>query len=124
MRLTTSFAHAFRGLFRLLKSQPNARIHAMAGCGVCVAGALLRISRAEWLAVLLAIGLVVVAEGFNSALESLADRVTAERDPLVRDAKDLGAGAVLAASIVAAIVGAIVFLPRIVDLFSDGPARP
>ena len=63
-----SFGHALRGLTVLLR-QPNARIHALAGCAVVALGFWLKISASEWLAVVLAMGLVMGAEALNTALE-------------------------------------------------------
>ena len=52
----------------------------------------------------------------NTAIESVVDLVTTERKPLAKTAKDTAAGAVLVAAIMAAIVGLIIFVPRIVSL--------
>jgi diacylglycerol kinase (ATP) len=108
-----SFVDAGRGLCWLVLSQPNARIHAVATLAVAAAGWLFEIARIEWCAVLLAIAIVWTAEGLNSAIEALADHVAPERHPAVGRAKDLAAGAVLAAAIIAAGVGAIVFVPKL-----------
>jgi diacylglycerol kinase (ATP) len=67
--------------------------------------------------VVVAIGLVWTAEGFNTALEALVDLVSPDRHPLAGRAKDVAAGAVLCAAIAAAIVGAIVFVPKVLGLF-------
>ncbi len=112
-RRARSFVDAGRGLRWLLTSQPNARIHAVATIAVVSLGAWLVLAPIEWCAVLLAIGLVWTAEGLNSALEALADRVAPEEHPLVGRAKDLAAGAVLVAAIIAAMVGLLVFGPKL-----------
>jgi len=75
----------------------------------------LGLTAGEWCAILLAIGLVWSAEGMNSALEALADRVAPEEHPLVGRAKDMAAGAVLAAAIVAAVIGVLVLGPKLVE---------
>lgn len=87
-------------------------MHALATAVVVALGLWHRIERWEWCALLLAIGLVVAAELGNTAIEWLADRVTREREPAIRNVKDAAAGSVLAASVVAAAVGAFVFVPR------------
>ncbi len=61
-------------------------------------------------------GLVIALELVNTAIESVVDLVTTERKPLAKTAKDTAAGAVLVAAIMAAIVGLIIFVPRIVSL--------
>ena len=87
----------------------------MAGVAAVVAGVLLRISRGEWMAVAVCIGLVLGGECANTALELAVDLVSPARHPLAKRAKD-AAGAVLLFSLAAAIVGAIIFLPRLLDL--------
>jgi len=73
----------------------------------------MRITRGEWLALLLAMALVWVAEAVNTAIELTCDAVTRERHPLIGRAKDLAAAAVLLAAGFAAIVAGVVFLPRL-----------
>jgi diacylglycerol kinase (ATP) len=114
-----SFNYAFRGLAHLIRTEPNARIHATAAVLAIAAGWWFHIAGAEWLAVCICIAMVFAAECFNTALEYLADRVTMLQDPLVGKAKDLAAGAVLITSIGAASVGLFIFLPRILALFSS-----
>lgn len=111
-RLLRSFAHAARGLGLGLRTQRNVRIHALATAVVVALGLWHRIERWQWCALLLACGLVVAAELGNTAVEWLADRVTRDREPAIRNVKDVAAGAVLAASLAAAVVGGIVFVPR------------
>lgn len=111
-RFLRSFGHAARGLAVGFRTQRNLRVHAVATATVVALGLWHRVERWEWCALLLACGLVVAAELGNTAIEWLADRVTREREPAIRDVKDAAAGAVLAASAVAAEVGAFVFVPR------------
>lgn len=80
-------------------------------------GLAFRISGGEWALLTLAMGLVWVAEAMNTAVEVLADRVSAERDERIGRAKDLAAGGVLLAAIAAVIVGGFVFVPRLLALF-------
>lgn len=112
-----SFTHAFAGLSYLIKNEHNAWIHCGATVLVVILGILLHISSAEWIAVVVAIGIVFAAETFNSAIERVADMVQPERDERVRIIKDLCAGAVLVCAISAAIVGCIIFIPRLIALF-------
>ena len=85
--------------------------------GVLGLSALFGISPLEWAAIVAAIGLVWVAEALNTAVEHLADAVTKDLHPRIRDAKDLAAGAVLAAAATAFVVGLIVFVPYLLTLF-------
>lgn len=107
-----SFGHALRGVAVLLR-QPNARIHVVAAVLATALGWALRISAGEWLAVVLAIALVIGAEALNTALECVVDLVSPQWHALARDAKDTAAAAVLVCSAGALVVGLIVFGPRL-----------
>ncbi|HJO22192.1 MAG: diacylglycerol kinase family protein [Myxococcota bacterium] len=115
-----SFRDAFRGVAVLLATQHNARIHAVATLAVLAVGFWLGCTRVEWAVLVLAIGLVWLAEGVNTALEALGDAVSADPNPLVGRAKDVAAGAVLLASIGAAAAGLLIFVPRLLDRFAGG----
>jgi diacylglycerol kinase (ATP) len=108
-----SFANAGRGIARLLAREPNARIHLVASIAAVALGAWLGLSAGEWCWIALAIALVWVAEGLNSALEALADAVHPEADSRVGSAKDVAAGAVLVAALASLAIGALVFGPRL-----------
>ena len=81
---------------------------------VTAAGFYFGISRGEWIAVVLCFGMVLAAEGFNSAIERLVNLVSPGRNPLAGDIKDVAAGAVLVCAIAAAVVGLIIFLPYLI----------
>ncbi len=111
-----SFKHAFCGFVDLLRTQHNARIHALATVVVVALAAWLELKRPDWIALLAAIALVWVAEAFNTALEYLADAAVPEHHPLIGKAKDVAAAAVLLASLSAALIGLLVFLPALLSL--------
>ena len=100
----------------LLRTQANARIHAVAAIVVVIAGWFFGITRGEWCAIVGAIGLVFTAEGINTAIEAAVDLASPERHPLAERAKDVAAGAVLLASLAAAIIGLLIFGPRVLAL--------
>jgi diacylglycerol kinase (ATP) len=116
-----SFRCAFRGIRYFLRTQHNAWLHALATAGVVIAGMALRVSTTEWCLLVLAMMSVWTAEAINTALEQLSDAVSAQEHPLVGKAKDVAAGAVLLSAIGAAIVGFIVFAPRVMAALSWGP---
>ncbi len=105
-----SFRYAFRGVAVILRTQPNARLHLLATAVAVALGFWLDISAGEWLAIVLAIGMVWVAEGFNTALELLADRVAPDFHPLVGRAKDAAAAAVLLAAVTSVVIALIVYI--------------
>ncbi len=108
-----SFANAFRGIMIILRTQPNIWIQLLSAIVVILLGFAYDISSFEWMALTFAIGFVVVAEGFNSALEVDIDLTSPEYHPYARDTKDIAAGAVLLASITATVIGLIIFVPKI-----------
>ncbi len=105
-----SFGHALRGL-RVLVSQPNARIHCVAAVAVVALAWWLGVSAMEWMALVLAIALVMGAEALNTALEYVVDLASPEWHALARDAKDVAAAGVLVCSVGAAVVGVLVLGP-------------
>lgn len=114
-----SFVDAGRGVRTVFRTESNFRIHFAIASLVVLAGFTFRISAGEWIAVVLSAGLVLLAELFNTALEYLADAVHPEADRGVGMAKDAAAGAVLIAAIAAALVGAIIFIPKAWDWLSQ-----
>src|SRR5215831_866217 len=108
-----SFAFAGQGVWYVVRTQRNMRVHLLAGAAAIVAGLVLRIGAADWACVLTAIGLVLTAETLNTVVEALTDLCTDEFHPLAKIAKDAAAGAVLIASAAALGVGLAVFLPRL-----------
>jgi diacylglycerol kinase len=116
MSLKKTFTNAFRGLWIYLTRESNNRIHLPAAGLVVVAGIVFSISPAEWLFLVLSIGLVLTSEAFNYALERLCDKVHEEYNEQIKVIKDISAGAVLIAAIISAIVGLVIFLPKVCNL--------
>ena len=116
-RRILSFKYAGQGIRELFSTQPNAQIHLLILILVVAAGYWFSISTIEWLALVLTFGIVLLAEGFNTALEYLTDLVSPDPHPLAGKVKDVAAGAVLIAAIMAVVVGCIIFLPKIISLF-------
>lgn len=112
-----SFRAAWQGLREAWGTQPNLRLQAAIGTGVAALGVWCRLSIREWLWVVLAIGLVLVAELLNTAIERLVDLAAdLSPHPLARQAKDLAAGAVLLASLVAMSIGGLIFGPHLLGV--------
>lgn len=113
----SSFRYAWNGLKVFFHTQHNSWIHAVAAVVVVTAGFLFGLERWEWSMVIIAIGAVLAAEAINTAIEFLTDLVSPGYNEKAGKIKDLAAAGVLIASIGAAIIGAIVFLPHILLLF-------
>jgi len=108
-----SFRFAAKGWFFFFQKPSNAWVHLMATLFVCASGCYLGISRNEWIGIVLAVGLVFVAEMINSSIENLTDLVSPQYQELAGKVKDLAAGAVLMAALIAVIIAGLIFLPRI-----------
>lgn len=115
MRRGVGFLASFRcagaGIREAWRTQRNLRIHLVTGAVVVVVGGWLTLDALRWAVLVLAMGLVLGLELVNSAIEALGDAVTTEDHPLVGNAKDAAAGAVLLASLSALIVGLCVLGP-------------
>ena len=111
-----SVSHALSGIRLMLRSQHNAWVHAAVTVAVLATSFILEISRAEWCAIVIAIASVWTAEALNTAFEFLCDVASPEFHPAVKNAKDVAAGAVLITAVGAAVVGLLVFLPRLAAL--------
>ncbi|HWB64781.1 MAG TPA: diacylglycerol kinase family protein [Chitinophagales bacterium] len=115
-KLFKSFGYALKGMFIVLKEQQNMRIHLFAAIVVTVAGIYLGLSAEEWSILALTFGFVLTAEMLNSAIEELVDMISPEVHVQAGKIKDIAAGAVLVAAIVAAAVGIYIFGNRFFDL--------
>jgi diacylglycerol kinase len=112
-----SFGFAINGLALLLKNEHNSRIHLVAAIGAVALGLFLKINLFEWVLITIVIGLVFMAELFNSAIESIADRVDPGWNEFIGKAKDYSAAAVFICAIIALITGCLIFIPKISGLF-------
>lgn len=108
-----SFRHAADGISETLRTQRNMRFHVVALAVASLLGLFFHIAPLEWVALLSVCTVVILAELFNTAIETVVDMITREYHPGAKIAKDVGAGAVLIAAILAVAVGAILFLPRL-----------
>jgi len=107
------FRNAINGLILFFRSEPHARFHLFALVVVVAAGFYFDISAYEWLAVILASGLVITAEALNTSIEKLGDFIHKEKHDDMRIVKDIAAGAVLFSALVAMAVACIIFIPKI-----------
>jgi len=110
-----SFRHAFAGWWYVLRTQRNAWIHALSTLVAIVLGSWLGIKRSDWAVLLLAIGLVWLAEFLNTALEAVVDLASPKMHPLARVGKDVGAAAVLISAATAAVIGLLVLGPPLLN---------
>lgn len=112
-----SLRYAIRGFFTAIRSETNLRIHVVVAVVVCAVGFWLQLSIPEWLAVVLCIVVIFGFELMNTAIEQLCDLVTKEQHPVIKTIKDIAAAAVLIVCMGSVIIGAIIFLPKLINQF-------
>ncbi len=111
--LAESIGYALEGIRFAYVHGRNFRIQTTFGGLILVLGYMLKISSYEWLALAITIMVVLILELINTAIETVVDMVSKEIHPLAKIAKDVAAGAVLTAAIGSIVVGAIIFLPKL-----------
>lgn len=109
-----SFSYAFQGLKTFFQTQHNTWIHILATIVVVLLGNIVKLTYTEWCWIIIAIALVFITEMLNTAIEFLTDLVSPNFHPLAKKTKDVAAGAVLVAAIIAVILGLMVFLPKFI----------
>ena len=110
-RIVRSFGYAFEGLATIVRTQPNFWVHVAAAVAALVLGVVLRLSAVELALIVLSIGLVLVVESVNTAIETMCDLVSPGHHPLIKRAKDISAASVLIAALAAVVVGAAAVCP-------------
>ena len=115
-KLINSFKYAFEGIISAFKTERNMKIHILIMVLVIIAGFLLKINVWEWIICVILFALVIGAELFNTTIETVVDIAMPQRNEKAKLAKDISAAAVLVISLGAAIVGIIIFLPKIIIL--------
>jgi diacylglycerol kinase (ATP) len=108
-----SVGYAFKGMLILIKTEASIKIQLVIAIAITLAGFYFNISKTEWMIQITIIGLVMSIEGVNTAIEYIADFVHPEHHKKIGLIKDVAAGAVFIASIVAVIIAAIIYIPKI-----------
>lgn len=113
-----SALYALNGLRVLFLEEHNSRIHIAIVIVVVTGGFLLKISNTEWLVICILIALVFSLEIINSAIENICDYISPQWNEVIKKVKDLAAAAVFVSSVISVICGAIIFLPKLYNLFA------
>lgn len=113
-----SALYALNGLRVLFLEEHNSRIHIAIVIVVVTAGFLLKISNTEWLVICILIALVFSLEIINSAIENICDYISPQWNEVIKKVKDPAAAAVFVSSVISVICGAIIFLPKLYNLFT------
>lgn len=112
-KLVNSLKYAGEGIITGIKLERNMKIHIMIMTLVIIFGIILKISKIEWIICIILFGNVISLELVNTAIESTVDLITLDKNPKAKIAKDVAAGSVLIVAITAAIIGLIIFIPKI-----------
>lgn len=113
VKIGKRFLNAFRGMRVFFKTTTHISLLIFIILAVIILGFYLKVSEFEWIALIFSIGLVVISETINTAIEIDIDLTSPEYHPFARDTKDVAAAAVVFAVFVAAVVGLTIFLPKI-----------
>ena len=111
-----SFKYALEGIKSSIETERNMKIHIIIAILVIISGFILKISQIEWFICIILIAAVISAELFNTVLEVIVDMIMPEKNDNAKRAKDIAAGAVLVMAIGAAIIGLMIFIPRIIEM--------
>ena len=112
-----SFKYAFTGISTTVKSEINMKIHLLIMTLVIIAGIILQIKVSEWKTCVILFSLVIAGELFNTAIEAIVDMVMPDYHPKAKLSKDAAAGGVLVLAIGSAIIGSMIFIPKLIILF-------
>ena len=112
-RLIKSFKYALEGIIYAFKNEQNIIVHTIVTMLVIIFGIIFKISIFEWIICVALIGIVISAELINTSIEAIVDLNCQEIKPLAKIAKDTSSGAVLILAITSAIIGCIIFIPKI-----------
>ena len=115
-RIIKSFGYALNGIKHAIKEEPNMKIHITMAILVIIAGFVFKVSTLEWIVLLFAIGLVIAAELYNTAIENLVDYVSMKQSNEAMHIKDTSASFVFLLAIISAIIGLIIFVPKFLAL--------
>lgn len=112
------FGYAISGIIQAIKSERNLKFDFIVAIIVVILGIVCKISILEWIVCTIVIGIVISAELLNTAIETVVDLCTRQKHPLAKKAKDVAAGGVLVVAISSAIVGGLIFIPKILNLIN------
>jgi diacylglycerol kinase (ATP) len=116
-KFVRGFGYAFKGIRHAAKTQLNFRVHLLIAAIAVLLGYALHLSAAEWLWVSLCIGMVLLTELINTAIELLVDLVSPEYNEKAGRVKDMCAAAVLVTAVTALVIGLVIFAPKIILYF-------
>lgn len=114
-KIINSFKYAFSGIITSFQTERNMKIHIFVMIFVIIVGIFFKLSKIEWMICIILFSLVIAAELFNTAIETIVDMIMPEKNEKAKIAKDVSAGAVLVLVIGAVIIGFMIFIPKLIE---------
>ncbi len=113
------FGYAFRGIYVSLKEESSLVVHFVIGTIVMVLGIILnsKMSYTDWCIVVLLVAIIISMELLNTAIENIIDVVMFEYNVNAKKIKDISAAATLVLTIASVVIGLVIFIPKIIDVF-------
>ncbi len=113
------FGYAFRGIYVSLKEESSLVVHFVIGTIVMVLGIILNseMSYTDWCIVVLLVAIIISMELLNTAIENIIDVVMFEYNVNAKKIKDISAAATLVLTIASVVIGLVIFIPKIIDVF-------
>jgi diacylglycerol kinase len=115
-KIKNSFKYAIQGIFTSFQTEKNMKIHVIIAILVTIAGIIFQISKAEWMVCILLFSMVIAGELFNTSIETVVDMIMPEKNEKAKVAKDVAAGAVFILAMGAAIIGLMIFIPKVLPM--------
>lgn len=115
-KLVNSFKYAIEGFISSFKTERNMKIHVLAMIIVIILGAFFKLDKIEWCIITIVIVVVISAELFNTAIETIVDMISPEKNENAKLVKDIAAASVLVLAIGATVIGAIIFVPKLLNI--------
>ena len=116
-KLINSFKYAFSGIISAFKTECNMKIHVSVMILVILCGIIFKLETGEWIVCICLFALVIGGELFNTAIEIVVDLAMPKINDKAKKSKDIAAGGVFVLAIGSAIIGLIIFIPKIINLF-------
>lgn len=111
-----SISYVFKGIMLLIKSENSIKVQIFISLLIVIFGFIFHISTTEWALQIICIGAVLTAESLNTAIEKIANFIHPDYDKKIGVIKDIAAGAVGFAALMAIIIGALIYIPKIIVL--------
>ena len=116
-RFLKSFKYSLDGLKYAYKNVQSMLVHLIVTIIAITLGILFKISNFEWIITIFLLSVTASLELLNTAIEAVCDMVTLEYNKLAKVAKDTASASVFFTSMLGAVSGLIIYVPKFIELF-------